>query len=305
MSGSPRSSGADDFAQRVQQQLRRAQEEGPQAPTEAPPGTTAEEAQTQSGGPVGQGEHVVRQGECISSIAKDTGHFWETIWNDGGNTELRETRQDPNVLLPEDRVTVPEKRRKDEPIAAEQRHRFVRRGEPSFLPIKVLGADGPRANEPYEITIDGKTTSGVLDAEGKLEAKIPGNARTAELKVGQDVYRLKLGGVDPITEVSGIQARLNNLGFDCGPVDGKLGPRTRGALNLFRAQVGLPQSDDLDEATRQKLDEQHDDMRAGAESEEETDTDDPEIENVDPEDRPEDHWEEEEEDVDDESASST
>jgi peptidoglycan hydrolase-like protein with peptidoglycan-binding domain len=54
-------------------------------------------------------------------------------------------------------------------------------------------------------------------------------------------------------EVSGIQGRLCNLGFACGPVDGKLGPRTRGALRRFQSDRNLSVSGQADNATRDRL----------------------------------------------------
>src|SRR5262245_4478555 len=105
--------------------------------------------------PVGTGEHVVRDGECISSIAKDSGHFWHTIWEDAGNALLRETRKQPNVLLPGDRVMMPPIRLRHEPGQSEMRHRFVRRGEPAHFAVRVLEQDKPRANEPFSLVVDG------------------------------------------------------------------------------------------------------------------------------------------------------
>jgi hypothetical protein len=49
------------------------------------------------------------------------------------------------------------------------------------------------------------------------------------------------------------QDRLHAAGFDPGPLDGILGPRTREAIRRFQASRGLPGTGALDEATRQAL----------------------------------------------------
>lgn len=248
--------------------------------------------------PVGQGDHVVKQGECISSIAKDTGHFWETIWNDPANEELKEVRENPNLLLPGDRISIPEKLRKEEPRETEQRHRFVRRGEPAKLRLRIysdpnasygdnsagicdkepdeefldddfaetsigdecqeLGlGNAPRANAPYVLKVDDQVFEGITDADGCLEVLIPGNAKQATLYVGeepsQSEFDLALGTVDPISEISGVQTRLNNLGFGCGKPTGRLDSATRAALRCFQGANELPVTGETDEATRNKL----------------------------------------------------
>jgi hypothetical protein len=206
--------------------------------------------------------YTVVQGECISSIAMEHGLFWEKVWNHPNNAELKRRREDPNVLHPGDVVFIPEKEEKLESGATEQRHRFQRKGEPSRLRLRVLDGDEPRSNRSYVLSVDGILVSGTTDADGRLEVGIPGNAKKAELKIGSDIYRLQLGGVDPVSEITGIQARLNNLGFACGPVDGEFGPKTVAALNRFRQAAGLPTSKQIDDATRAKLVDWHDQMKA-------------------------------------------
>ena len=210
---------------------------------------------------MGQGDHVAREGECIASIARSTGHFWETIWNDAGNSELRRARQGPNVLLPADRVAIPEKERKDEAIAPEMRHRFVRRGEPAFLRIRVLDNDRPLANQPYDLRVDDQTLSGTTDPEGKLDVPIPGNAHQALLSVGTEPnvlrYALELGGTDPVDAMRGVQQRLRNLGFRTVEITGAADEKTAAALREFQKLNQLPETGQADDGTRQKLRQKH------------------------------------------------
>ncbi len=72
-----------------------------------------------------------------------------------------------------------------------------------------------------------------------------------------DEYNLKFGEMDPLTEISGVQGRLNNLGFPCGPIDGILGLRTCQALKRFQSREDLPITGRPDDATLQKLKEVH------------------------------------------------
>lgn len=265
--------GADEFQQRLaseqqraaaQQQATRGQTQPQQAPGQQEQQESQQQATTQqedtSTGPVGQGDYVVRDGDCISSIALDRGHFWETIWDDSANSGLREVRQDPNVILPGDRLTILEIRPKVVSKETEMRHRFVRRGEPARMRLRVLQEnDEPRANQPYTLEIDGETHEGTTDPNGQLEVPIPATAQRGTLTIGPDnvEFKLALGRVDPITELSGVQGRLNNLGYNVGATDGQLGPKTRAALKYFQRRNKLEPTGRPDEATKNKLREQH------------------------------------------------
>jgi N-acetylmuramoyl-L-alanine amidase len=206
--------------------------------------------------------HPALQGECISSIAKDTGHFWHTIWNQPANAALKSRRGDPNVLLPGDAVFVPTQRPKEEPGSTDQHHRFRRKGEPAWLRIAFKRDDLPRSGEPYVVEIDGKRFEGALDADGLLQCPIPGNARRGRLILGSDpetarIYELALGELDPVAGDSGMEARLNHLGLWARRKDRPSVLWKRSALERFQRRNGLPVTGDADAATRQRLQELH------------------------------------------------
>ena len=54
-------------------------------------------------------------------------------------------------------------------------------------------------------------------------------------------------------QVSQAQTELKAAGFDPGPVDGRLGPKTREALLAYQQAHNLRQTGTLDRATRQSL----------------------------------------------------
>ena len=205
-------------------------------------------------------EYIVKQGDCIESIAQRFGHLWQTLWDDSKNADLRKEREEPNVLLPGDIVFVPEKRLKDESGQTEQRNRFRKKSATSLLKMVLIDEnDEPRSNESYILIVDDEIISGTTKADGSLKHSIKPNAKNGKLIVGeeQDEYVLKLGGIDPIKEISGVQTRLNNLGFDCGEEDGELNTKTKEAIQDFQFHYGLEveETGKIDEKTRAKLKE--------------------------------------------------
>ena len=194
-------------------------------------------------------------GETTSSLAKKKGFFWRTIWEHPENAGLRAKRKDPNVLFETDDIFIPEREIKKVSKGTEQEHVFKRKGEPSKLKVQMLKLGKPRANEDYVLDVDGKQKNGKTDGDGKLEHYIPGDAKTGKLifKSGKEVYPLRLGNLDPLDQISGVQQRLNNLGYSCGGEMGKLGEKTKEALKKFQGEHKLKVSGEPDAATKAKL----------------------------------------------------
>lgn len=239
-------------------------------------------------GPLGAGEHEVRDGECINSIADLHGHFWETIWNDGGNADIKSKRKNADLLLPDDKLVIPPLDTTPESGATEKKHRFRRKGVPIELVIRVLKAgaddrkhaldpdknkpweyndapkdnasapaDEPEANQRYKLTIDNMLYEGTTDGDGVLKHKIPPSASSGRLTlrpgtVDERVIELELGYMDPVTEPMGAAKRLNNLGFYCG-LSEEMTPSIQSAIQRFQEAKGMSPSGNLDGATQNAL----------------------------------------------------
>lgn len=194
-------------------------------------------------------EHIVQQGECLSSIAKRYGFVdWNTIYDDDLNSAFREARSDPHVLYPGDRLFIPDKQIKSAPVQTSMRHTFRLVKKQTRLRIVVIDIDGELlAGKRYKLTVGGVIHEGVLPNDSRINLPIPADAMDGELRVWADeVYDdyslswvLKLGQLDPPDTLTGIQSRLNNLGYDSGPIDGINGPRTKAAVKAFQRDHGL------------------------------------------------------------------
>ncbi len=193
----------------------------------------------------------VRQGDCISSIADELGLKWETVWNHGNNASLRAKRKDPNVLYPGDEVYVPDRENKELPRPTDQKHKFVKKGEPTKLKLRLLDDYQPRAGVKYQLEIDGVSKSGTTDSDGFIKEMIPAGARSGRLLVGpgptKDCYDLRLGELDPLETEDGIRGRLIDLGFGADNLND--------AISAFQKREGLETTGEANDATLNRLKE--------------------------------------------------
>jgi hypothetical protein len=164
-----------------------------------------------------------------------------------------------NILMPGDVLVIPEKRMKEVRAATGKKHSFKIKGIPAIFRLQMFDVEDPRKNQSYEIILRGpfgqKKLSGVTDGDGVLQVYVPPDARSGALTIGPDKYRLDVafGELDPINTLSGVQKRLNNLGFKCGDPDGELNDATRSALSKFQQRFDLPVTGEADDATTAKL----------------------------------------------------
>lgn len=204
--------------------------------------------------PVGTGEHEVQEGECILLLADQAGHFWETLWDDPANADLKRERGSPHVLLAGDRVHIPEIEPKDEPGSTEAKHRFRRKGIPINFEMCVKENGKPLKGQRFVLIIEGRTTEGTIPDDGVIKAPMMPQDRTGELRVGQPprqrTFPLSFGHLDPAHTRSGAAARLKNLGYISGDADDDAFKR---ALLRFQKDQGIAQSDTINSATASAL----------------------------------------------------
>lgn len=129
------------------------------------------------------------------------------------------------------------------------------RGCPEKLIIQFKVEGKPRANESYVLEIDEIRFRGTTDSDGVVAVFIPPDAEKGKIVFPDsgEEYPLELGDLDPITEITGVQGRLRNLGFYDGPVDGEVRDELARAISVFQERHNLEASGDLDESIRDAI----------------------------------------------------
>lgn len=208
--------------------------------------------------------HVVAQGECLSSIAKRFGITdWRIIYNHGENAPFRQKRPNPNILYPGDELLVPDPELREEDCCTDQRHSFVRKGYTTTLHLIVEDEMGrPFQSKEYDLTVGNHTYHGTTGSDGSIQQRIAANETTGELTVhawgGGFSWTLDIGHLDPDDTDEGIKHRLHNLGFDMESADRGWDDASIGSLKAFQYAAQLPVTGEVDDATRSKLLKWHD-----------------------------------------------
>ena len=71
-------------------------------------------------------KRIVHQGEHLSGISRQHGLTPEKVWNLPENAELKQKRDDHDVLFPGDALVLPDIEIGDKSGSTEETHRFVR-----------------------------------------------------------------------------------------------------------------------------------------------------------------------------------
>jgi len=203
--------------------------------------------------------HTVKQGEHLPKIAEQYKFAdYRTIWNHPNNAALKEQRQNPNVLWPGDKVFIPPKEIKKVPSATAKKHRFQLITQKIMLRLAVRDLDSnPIADTPCVLEVDGSSYQLTTDGDGKIEQPIPKNAAGGKLTIGEIEVPIKIGHLDPVEELPGWRARLNNLGYRAGASDDLNDPQLRSAVEEFQCDYDLQVDGESGPQTQGKLKEVH------------------------------------------------
>ncbi|NUP12818.1 MAG: peptidoglycan-binding protein [Polyangiaceae bacterium] len=206
--------------------------------------------------------HVVRQGEHVAKLAFVRGADAEEVWNHPSNDNLRAKRSSMDVLYPGDVIHLPEGATTPLPLEKGSNNRYTARIPRRKLTLALASTRGPYANEPYEIRglpgpPDAIARKGTTGPNGEVDVVVPVTVRELGVFLPNPnlTYLVRVGDADPIAEASGVQKRLENLGFlergvEHDPEEMQAGVRA------FQAKTGLPVTGKVDKPTLDKLAEQ-------------------------------------------------
>ncbi len=197
-------------------------------------------------------KHKVKQGERLSSIAKYYGFgSADVIYNHSDNANFKSLRPNPDIIHVGDEICIPEINPAKYQIELNKKTTFVRKHPKETLSIMLNFEEDEEtqgAGIDAILIVDDVEYTSKSDADGLVEWKLPKTStRTGIVKLflepdqneATHAFEVKLGDLNPVSENTGIQARLNGLGFDCGRIDNKLKDKSEAAIRKFQEANGL------------------------------------------------------------------
>src|SRR5690242_18305533 len=133
-------------------------------------------------------QYTVKKGDTLSHIARQFGfQNWELLWNDEANNALRTKRKKPELILPGDQVTIPEKKPKKEKVSTGQPAKFQLAPSPPLAAFSLTISDtlgNAFDGLDVELRMPDANTSKVFktDSNGLIEIKDP-TLKAGEIEV--------------------------------------------------------------------------------------------------------------------------
>lgn len=204
--------------------------------------------------------YVIKQGDYVAKLAAMYGFDAAAVWSDASNKELRDKREDPNILAPGDVLRFARAEPPGRPIRKASVNRYSVTIPKTKVSVIFVEGDRGLANEAYLLEGLGKPLEGTTDAAGTVTFDAPVHVREVALTFKERgvTYPVRIGNMDPIEEPSGQRKRLQQLGyydeFD-GNAAGSADDASRlaEAIGAFQAAMGRPVTGIPDQATSDAL----------------------------------------------------
>lgn len=210
-------------------------------------------------------KHVVKPGESIATIAGRHGlQDPQALHQHPSNAQLRRRRPDPSLLFPGDEVELPELKPKSVSCATGTPAKLQATFPRKQVRIVLRDLAGqPLSGVEYRLVVEGREFVGKTGADGLVQAAVGARASEGTLSLnGGAPQAIGIDDLNPMRDVSdegvsGVQARLRNLGYLSVPVDGVLGPLTRDAIRDYEGRNGLKVTGEISDPLVSKLEREH------------------------------------------------
>lgn len=205
--------------------------------------------------------YFVRQGDYLDSIADSYGFDAQAVWEDKKNEKLRKKRKNPNVLYPGDVLFIPDEDPQECSLAVGAENSYV--AEETMVKVKFIGPP----DQEYRIEGLDPPKEDTSGGDGMVELEVPTSIHFlwVHYPALQLIFPLQIGHMDPVHKPSGMQGRLDNLGYGRTLLTAVVEDMWGGAISAaellsgsiarFQMRNDLPVTGERNETTVKKLEE--------------------------------------------------
>jgi len=168
-------------------------------------------------------EHVVKAGDRMSRIAYQYGYKDYNALHAAQPEAFRKKRPNPEILMPGDKVALPEKKEQAHPTPDKKQKKYEEDTKLPEVKVRLVVAGKPLASKSLVVRIEGPPYSLKQPFQGAVTTDDKGMAAFHVDPIVEEVLlvcdkpalsiKLKLGHLRPATEAGGVEQRLDNLGY--------------------------------------------------------------------------------------------